>query len=93
MIEKIWPSEQLAAALTNPVDNLENVDPADPQVSTQKPNIPVSQQSRALKPVDGPTCCCSFSGLHMSSIAPTVVLSQDHPLLKIMLACFSCCKD
>lgn len=33
MIEKIWPSEQMSAALTNPSDNLENVDPADPQVS------------------------------------------------------------
>lgn len=35
MIEKIWPSEQLSAALTNPVDNLENVDPVDPQVSNK----------------------------------------------------------
>ncbi len=32
MIESIWPSEQLAMALTNPVD-ARDVDPADPQVS------------------------------------------------------------
>ncbi|KAL0050690.1 hypothetical protein WJX82_005287 [Trebouxia sp. C0006] len=31
MIESIWPSEQLAMALTNPVD-AQDVDPADPQV-------------------------------------------------------------
>ena len=31
MVESIWPSEQLATALTNPVDD-ENLDPADPQV-------------------------------------------------------------
>ena len=33
MVESIWPSEQLATALTNPVDaEAENLDPADPQV-------------------------------------------------------------
>lgn len=32
MIESIWPSEQLAMALTSPVD-AQDVDPADPQVS------------------------------------------------------------
>ncbi len=32
MIESIWPSEQLAMALTSPVD-ADAVDPADPQVS------------------------------------------------------------
>ena len=31
MVESIWPSEQLAMALTTPVDP-SNLDPADPQV-------------------------------------------------------------
>lgn len=33
MVESIWPSEQLAMALTTPVDP-SNLDPADPQVGT-----------------------------------------------------------
>lgn len=39
MIESIWSSEQLAAALTNPPSELQPLDPADPQVRRPHDNF------------------------------------------------------
>ena len=63
MVEAIWPSEQLAAALSNPPET-KPLDPADPQVNLSALDMTrlvfaVSSLARALQPVLGAGNACT----------------------------------
>ena len=71
MIESIWPSEQLAMALTNPVD-AQDVDPADPQVSYLHPSMfpPVHVGVQTF-------CCICSSARHEYADTRAIMSGQD----------------
>ncbi len=73
MIESIWPSEQLAMALTNPVD-AQDVDPADPQVSYLHPSMfpPVHVGVQTF-------CCICSSARHEYADTRAIMSGQDCP--------------
>ncbi len=73
MIESIWPSEQLAMALTSPVD-AQDVDPADPQVSY----LQASMCPLVHFGVQTFWCICS-SARHKYGDVPAIMSGQVSP--------------
>lgn len=79
MIEKIWPSEQMAVALTNPSDNLENVDPADPQVSIRVTAACLTMHVQYAAPCPGKQ---PRSWLHLCNSARNQCQNQSLSILR-----------